>query len=75
MHDMTLDLGSELGFGVMRLSELDEMPALRLIHEAFDRGVRFFDTANVYAPSADEIGHNERVLAKALGRRIEIKIA
>ena len=68
---MTLDLGSELGFGVMRLSELDETPALRLIHEALDRGVRFFDTADVYAPSADEMGHNERLLAKAIGRRRE----
>ena len=66
---MTLDLGGELGFGVMRLSELDETHALRLIHEALDRGVRFFDTADVYAPSADEMGHNERLLAKALGRR------
>ncbi len=66
---MTLDLGSGLGFGVMRLSELDEMSGLRLIHEALDRGIRFFDTADVYAPSADEMGHNERLLAKALGRR------
>ena len=68
---MTLDLGGALGFGVMRLSELDEARALRLIHEALDRGVRFFDTADVYAPSADEMGHNERLLAKALGRRRE----
>ena len=68
---MTLDLGSELGFGVMRLSGLDETPAFGLIHEALDRGVRFFDTADVYAPSADEMGHNERLLAKALGRRRE----
>ena len=68
---MTLDLGGGLGFGVMRLSELDETPALRLIQEALDRGVRFFDTADVYAPSADEMGHNERLLAKALGRRAD----
>lgn len=66
-----LDPETKLGFGVMRLSELEEAPALRLIHEALDRGVRFFDTADVYAPSADAIGHNERLLARALGRRRE----
>ena len=68
---MILDFGSELGLGAMRLSELTETAGLRLIHEALDRGIRFFDTADVYAPSADEIGHNERLLAKALSRRRE----
>ncbi len=68
---MKLEESIVLGLGAMRLSlaEVDEPSALRLIHEAFDRGIRLFDTADVYAPSATEIGHNERLLAKALGNR------
>ena len=60
-----------LGLGLMRLStgEVSEDAALRVLHEALDRGVALFDTADVYAPSAAEIGHNERLLAKTLARR------
>lgn len=66
---MTLDVGCGLGLGAMRLSEVDASRALRIVHEALDRGVRLFDTADVYAPSAEEVGHNERLLAEALGGR------
>ena len=67
-----------LGLGLMRLSsgEVSEGAALRVLHEALDRGVALFDTADVYAPSAGEIGHNERLLAKALaGRSANVVVA
>ncbi|GAB2493477.1 aldo/keto reductase [Luteococcus sediminum] len=36
------------------------------IHAALDAGITFFDTADIYAPSWDQMGHNERVVADAL---------
>ena len=36
------------------------------IHRALDGGVRLLDTADVYAPSWDEVGHNEVLIAEAL---------
>lgn len=55
-----------LGWG-----EVDDEESIRAIHAALDRGINFFDTANVYGA-----GHSERVLARALtGRRPEVVIA
>ncbi|HUH98971.1 MAG TPA: aldo/keto reductase [Anaerolineales bacterium] len=55
-----------LGWG-----EVDDEESIRAIHAALDRGVNFFDTANVYGA-----GHSERVLARALaGRRSQVVIA
>ena len=50
---------SALGYGCMGLSSAygDEVPrpaAVELIRAAFDRGVTFFDTAEVYGPFANE---------------------
>jgi aryl-alcohol dehydrogenase-like predicted oxidoreductase len=60
------DGDSPLGWG-----EVDDDESVRAIHAALDRGVDFFDTANVYGT-----GHSERVLGKALaGRRTEVVIA
>lgn len=53
----------------MRLSSAGgpiEGEAIRVLHGALDRGVRLLDTADVYAPTAAEVGHNERLLARAL---------
>jgi aryl-alcohol dehydrogenase-like predicted oxidoreductase len=36
------------------------------VHAALDAGVTFIDTADIYAPSWDAMGHNERVVAEAL---------
>lgn len=52
-------LGSWLTFG----GTVDEGEARRCIHRAYDLGVNFFDTANVYAR-----GEAERVLGGALAR-------
>ena len=36
------------------------------LHLAMDLGVQLFDVADIYAPSFDTIGHNERLLAEAI---------
>ncbi len=58
-----------IGFGGMPLStdgRPDETVAIRVIHEVLDAGVTLLDTANVYCLNEDDIGHNERLFAKAL---------
>jgi aryl-alcohol dehydrogenase-like predicted oxidoreductase len=58
--------GTPLGWG-----EVDDEESIRAIHAALDRGVNFFDTANVYGA-----GHSERVLSRAIaGRRSHVVIA
>lgn len=39
---------------------------LAALHLAMDKGVQLFDVADIYAPSYDTIGHNERLLAEAV---------
>ena len=54
----------------MRLStaaDRDDERSVALLHEALDAGVRFLDTADVYCRDESEIGHNERLIARALG--------
>ena len=61
---------SEIGLGCMSLGT-DEGQAVKLIHEALDRGVNFLDTADLY----DE-GRNEELVGKAVqGRRKDVIIA
>jgi aryl-alcohol dehydrogenase-like predicted oxidoreductase len=43
----------------------DEEAAVRTVHAALDRGVTVFDTALAYT-SPTEIGHNERLMSRAL---------
>lgn len=43
-----------------------EEQAIATVHAALDAGVTHIDTANIYAPSWDSIGHNERLVAQAL---------
>jgi aryl-alcohol dehydrogenase-like predicted oxidoreductase len=40
--------------------------AIETVHRALDLGITLLDTANIYAPSWAEIGHNERLVAEAL---------
>lgn len=40
--------------------------SIATLHRALDLGVTLIDTANIYAPSADTIGHNEMLVAEAL---------
>lgn len=63
-------LVSEIGFGTMSLPE-DEKEAIYLLHEAIDRGVNFFDTADLY-----DQGRMESVLGKAIkSKRDQVIIA
>ena len=68
---------SELGFGNMGLSGghygpgVDRAHGIRVIREAYERGVRFFDTAEVYGPYV-----NEELVGEALEPvRDEVRIA
>lgn len=42
-----------------------ESDAIRVIHAALDAGMEMIDTADVYSPNADAIGHNEHLIARA----------
>jgi aryl-alcohol dehydrogenase-like predicted oxidoreductase len=59
-----------VGFGGMPLSIQgrpdDEAVAIRVIHAALDAGMTLLDTANVYCLDETDVGHNERLVAKAL---------
>ncbi|HEV7679880.1 MAG TPA: aldo/keto reductase [Candidatus Dormibacteraeota bacterium] len=60
-----------IGLGCMRLStdpDRDEEVALATIAAAAAAGVTVFDTARAYGHSTAELGHNERLLARALRR-------
>jgi hypothetical protein len=43
-----------------------EADAIRVLHAAFDAGITLIDTADVYCLDDDDVGHNERMIAKAL---------
>jgi aryl-alcohol dehydrogenase-like predicted oxidoreductase len=69
--DMTRSVAGlpRLGMGCMRLStaaERDDGRAVAVIHAALDAGIRLLDTADAYARDASEMGHNERLIARAL---------
>jgi aryl-alcohol dehydrogenase-like predicted oxidoreductase len=58
-----------IGLGGMPMSLSSRPPeerSLRTIQAALDAGVNFIDTADAYSAGADDFGHNERLIAKAL---------
>jgi aryl-alcohol dehydrogenase-like predicted oxidoreductase len=60
---------SAIGLGAMNMSLEGRPPedqSIRTIHTALDAGVTLIDTADAYCRSAEETGHNERLIAKAL---------
>src|SRR5215471_8720581 len=60
---------SAIGYGGMMISIAGRPPedqAIRAIHTALDSGATLIDTADVYCLDDSEIGHNERLIAKAL---------
>ncbi len=66
---------SALGLGCMGMSEFygssEEAASIAVLHHALDRGVTFWDTADMYGS-----GHNERLIGRALrGRRDEVVLA
>jgi aryl-alcohol dehydrogenase-like predicted oxidoreductase len=68
-----------IGLGAMQMSDEgrpDEAASIRTIHAALDAGVNLIDTADAYALDEGEVGHNERLVAKALrGRRDSVLVA
>ncbi|MFE4327928.1 aldo/keto reductase [Streptomyces sp. NPDC056831] len=62
---------SAIGLGAMPLSiedRPDETRAIATVHAALDAGVTLIDTADSYHWHADEVGHNELLVARALAR-------
>lgn len=58
-----------IGLGGMPMSiegRPDEARSIATIHAALDAGVTLVDTADAYHRDADEVGHNEELIAKAL---------
>jgi len=73
---------SAVGYGAMLLSidgRPDEAVALRALHAVLDEGVTLIDTADVYSLDGGDIGHNERLVARALatwpGDREQVVVA
>ena len=75
---------SALGLGAMPLSMGRGEPApheraMATIHAALDAGITLLDTADIYAPSWDTMGHNEKLVGEALrswgGDRTAITVA
>jgi aryl-alcohol dehydrogenase-like predicted oxidoreductase len=66
---------SAVGLGLMNVSwpnraatdpQLRVSSAIAGIHAALDAGCKFLDTADIYAPSFDQVGHNEIFVREAL---------
>ncbi|MFG1707827.1 aldo/keto reductase [Nonomuraea sp. M3C6] len=59
-----------IGLGAMPMSVAGHMPdesqSIRTILAALDAGVTLVDTADAYTPSHHDVGHNERLVARAL---------
>ena len=60
---------SAIGLGGMPMSiegRPDRERSIATIHAALDEGVTFIDTADAYHLGADEVGHNEALIAEGL---------
>lgn len=70
-----------VGLGGMPLSienRPEEARGLEVLKASLDAGVTFFDTADVYCLNDEDIGHNERLIAKALevnGKTGDVQVA
>jgi aryl-alcohol dehydrogenase-like predicted oxidoreductase len=68
-----------IGLGGMPMSLSSRPPeerSIRTIHAALDAGVNLIDTADAYSAGDKDVGHNERLIAKALeGRRDGVIVA
>ena len=68
LHDLTV---SAVGMGCMAFSHgYGQIPSeeysVEAIRGVYDHGCTFFDTAEVYSPGLSGIGHNEKIVGKAL---------
>ena len=58
----------DVGYGAMNLSWADGPPrerAIAVLRAAIESGIEHVDTADVYAPDARSIGHNEELVRAA----------
>jgi aryl-alcohol dehydrogenase-like predicted oxidoreductase len=64
-----------IGLGCMPLSGMPESKqwiinerdkAIGVVHAALDAGVRLLDTADIYAPTWNSVGHNEILVSEAV---------
>jgi aryl-alcohol dehydrogenase-like predicted oxidoreductase len=86
MHRRLLGPGAPavtaVGYGGMHLSiegRPPEAQSLHVVRAALDAGVTLIDTADVYCLDQQDIGHNERLIARALagwtGNRSSVTVA
>jgi aryl-alcohol dehydrogenase-like predicted oxidoreductase len=64
-------LANRIGLGCMRLStarDRDEARGVDVVCAALDAGVVVVDTARAYAHDDHDLGHNERLIARAVAR-------
>ena len=64
-------LVSQIGLGGMPLSiagRPSRSEAIKVVHASLRAGVTLIDTADVYCLDQSEIGHNEKLVAEALGQ-------
>lgn len=72
---------SAVGMGCMAFSHgygkiPTEQYSIEAIRNAYEHGCTFFDTAEVYSPNLEGIGHNELIVGKALkGIRDDVVVA
>ncbi|GAA4901975.1 aldo/keto reductase [Tessaracoccus lubricantis] len=59
---------SPIGLGGMPASfeGASREQGITMVHAALDAGITLIDTADIYAPSWDAMGHNEQLIAEAL---------
>lgn len=63
---------SAIGLGAMPLSMNSDKvypskdEAIATVHAALDAGVTLIDTADIYTPEWDQVGHNERIVGEAV---------
>ncbi|WAA13343.1 aldo/keto reductase [Fervidibacillus halotolerans] len=59
---------SNLVLGCMRMNELDSIEASKVIHQALDVGINFFDHADIYGG-----GRSEEIFAEAIGMKPSVR--
>ena len=62
---------SAIGLGAMPFSlggdrVVTHEQAIATVHAALDAGITLIDTADIYAPAWDQMGHNERIVAEGV---------
>lgn len=82
MNALTRNIGARavraVGYGAMPLSATgrpDRATALAVLRSLPDMGVDLVDTADAYCLDLTDTGHNESLLAEALGGRTDVMVA